>query len=928
MQLFLTCAWTLTLVSSLCTMEIPVINKDANGKVKKKSGVPSPGIRPPSTRLSQLNYKNIEGSPTNKNSASTSKLKVNSPKPQQNNQKTTEEPNPAALDDSSFDIEIVNESVVGTSDKLLLTACPCNLSDSQSHYVSCTKCTQDWHQNCVNLYGLDGNGIKQLTEWLCPRCYKCSDDLVANPKDIKIKASNATKYIETLEKLGKDLKKSVSSIEMFDSHLKHMLLDDSKLIESNNRLKSINDDVKILLGSNVIQPSQENIKSLNDDIKTLVEQVDDLSNSKRAALSSSEENLTKLKSIHEVVQNLANSDAIQLNQEHIKYLNGDIKTLSEQVDKLSKSKIAVLSSSEENLTHLKSISEDVKKLTGSDATHQNQENIKILNDDVKTLMKLVDNLSDSQRASDSSESLFSEEDNQLRSISEDVKKLLSSCVVQPCQENIISLNDDIKGLMEQVNELSKTTVAASSSEENPSPQLSQLIKQIENLTQQSSNQTAEIEALKTSLKSTPQPTRTEHISHEINIPLSYGHDQKQTITERFCPTQALPNPTKFCDSVEENCLGEDLQKTLKELLTKTKFRQLNGRAVASYGDSYYYNGSPAQRKSPMPSVLKDIIKIVHKEEHGPIPNSCVINRFQGKDSYLPEHSDNEKTIDPESTIHCISIGNDVTLTYKDKISREEKTLVAKNNSIYRMSAKSQLFFTHRIEKSSIMDDNFTRYSITLRAINKNNTNSTIILGDSNVKHIKFGKGRNTFGDMMPGTKKTTYHIHDIKPADCIGYSNAILHVGINDLKDYSKGRTEDDPPPDDIQSHFRNLTRKIEEIQTLTPHTRIHLSPVLPTGISHLNSRAMDLNSMLCDYVNKSNPSIRFFDFWDFLGSDGLLHMDFRCYNNPRDPIHLGREGIIKLVGKFRDSILRPKVDARNYNSVLSSGGVPPPPPE
>ncbi len=69
--------------------------------------------------------------------------------------------------------------------------------------------------------------------------------------------------------------------------------------------------------------------------------------------------------------------------------------------------------------------------------------------------------------------------------------------------------------------------------------------------------------------------------------------------------------------------------------------------------------------------------------------------------------------------------------------------------------------------------------------------------------------------------------------------------------------------------------------------------------------------------------NIKFMNFGDFVSTfDGLLHSRFRSFNNPRDPIHLGREGINRLICKFQEAVLKPKVDARGYNVVTSGMGV------
>ena len=68
--------------------------------------------------------------------------------------------------------------------------------------------------------------------------------------------------------------------------------------------------------------------------------------------------------------------------------------------------------------------------------------------------------------------------------------------------------------------------------------------------------------------------------------------------------------------------------------------------------------------------------------------------------------------------------------------------------------------------------NASRYSITIRSVDKNYKNSTIIIGDSNTKHLKFSTGQHremgTLGYNMPGKRVETLHISQIDERKCLG----------------------------------------------------------------------------------------------------------------------------------------------------------------
>ena len=85
--------------------------------------------------------------------------------------------------------------------------------------------------------------------------------------------------------------------------------------------------------------------------------------------------------------------------------------------------------------------------------------------------------------------------------------------------------------------------------------------------------------------------------------------------------------------------------------------------------------------------------------------------------------------------------------------------------------------------------------------------------------------------------------------------------------------------------------KKIDHIGKLSPRTTVIVSPILPTGIRALNYRARLFNRLLFS-VNKWWLEL---NFSIFATTDNLLDFQFRCFNNPGDKIHLGRNGILEL---------------------------------
>ena len=388
----------------------------------------------------------------------------------------------------------------------------------------------------------------------------------------------------------------------------------------------------------------------------------------------------------------------------------------------------------------------------------------------------------------------------------------------------------------------------------------------------------------------------------------------------------LVNPTDPIVSDKSEFINEACADKLTDFLNNQKFHQLTGRSVLSFGEVYKYTGSPKDDKYvPIPEVIKSVISKIELEHPGTRLNSCLVNKYY-KESFLPEHSDDEIRLNPQCPIFTLSIGSPRTVIFRDKTSDRETTLDTNHRSLYVMSAESQSLWSHRIDSSTSAPDNGSvRYSITFRDVDKCFTNSTVILGDSNTKYLKFGTGKGSFGKKLPGKRIETFRINHIEAKNCIGFHNVILHVGTNDLRHDSPHRPKDDPLPTDVQGHFSNLVSKISEIQHFSPKSSIIVSSILPTKDYNVNIRASEFNKLLIHYSVYVNPKIRIVQHDDFVLHNSL-NPDFATYKNPNDKYHLGRTGIKLLANLFMGNILNRTIDKRSYGSLLggSTLGVSP----
>ena len=351
----------------------------------------------------------------------------------------------------------------------------------------------------------------------------------------------------------------------------------------------------------------------------------------------------------------------------------------------------------------------------------------------------------------------------------------------------------------------------------------------------------------------------------------------------------------------------------------------NGHSVVEFGYPYHYTGSKASVPpesldipDPIQVLIDDIIKRYPNTEI----NSCLINKYDcGPDSELPPHADDEPSIEPGSTIFTVSLGFNATIKYT---SIHDGNVVKKEiapKSLYLMSRLSQSFWRHEIEKCETQKLTDIRYSITLRHISQKYLKSTVIIGDSNTNNLRFGEGKGTFGHNIPGRRICAYRIDDINPTDCCGYKHIFIHTGINDIKQDSV------TGPTKVTECFKNLLRKVDEIRTLCPKSRLYISPMLPTKDRSLNYRCVYFNKLLFDYVNRSAGKVLTHDFREFCDQYGSLSVNMGRIN-PNDKLHLGFTGVLKLVKiirkcvygkKFRESTQRLDKDTMLYSTAAAS---------
>ena len=488
------------------------------------------------------------------------------------------------------------------------------------------------------------------------------------------------------------------------------------------------------------------------------------------------------------------------------------------------------------------------------------------------------------------------------------------------------LNNDIAKLQESVNLLSRNkppTASSAPASEASAPLLESISEQLERLCANEPKVVAGIDHLKQALEQLqhePQPSHPPPPAHPSAPGHQLSHKEKPVAisSDNYIDTQLETELLTYLDSCAD------------------QFKSEGGRSCLSFGEQYKYTGSrTASSPAEVPPILRTLMDKINAEfcSNGePEMNSCLINRFDGPNCSLPQHSDNEASIHPESCIFTLSLGSACTVSFAARTGHETHEQTCQSRSLYSMTRRSQEHYTHCINNGSI--SNGRRYSITMRSVSFKNRNATCIIGDSNTGGLKFGSdAKKSFGSWLPGRQVYAPTISHIDPSEACGYKNVVILCGINDLK------KEEVKNLADINSLFSLYVNKIECIQAVNPKAHVYVCPPLPTKRAELNKKAIYFNHLICTKLLPSNFGVTFVDGFDgFLDSAGLLNQQLARnldkYQRP-DYLHLNWRGVAKLGVLIRDTVLSrmnggydrrrrrspSRTDGRSYRDVVTGGG-------
>lgn len=428
------------------------------------------------------------------------------------------------------------------------------------------------------------------------------------------------------------------------------------------------------------------------------------------------------------------------------------------------------------------------------------------------------------------------------------------------------------------------------------PQNSELLNSIQSSLNQLSQE------IKDFAGKTNAPTPT-----ESQKPPSQG--QIKSISPEPTPNENIEPPFQ---AHTENFISEEEAENLKVFFESERFTREGSREVASYGTVYKYMGAKSTNPKPIPEALQPLVDRINFGR-GYAINQILVNKFEGPDSALPKHSDNEYDINPSSEIITVSLGDSATLKFSEKYGNHESEITVCHRSMYSMTRSSQNIYDHQIASNP---QNTLRFSITMRCIHWTHLNSLYAVGDSNFGHIKFGEGRGTIGKATPGQKDFAACVEDIIPEKTMSFKNIVTMCGTNNLKAQNAN----------VMEIYQKYKGKLEEIRRRSPRSNIFVCPVLPSRDHQINERVFEFNRLLFEDLVHSNLRISLVRGLNvFLDKNFLLKSAFHDKRSDSDVLHINNFGYSSLVRCIKTALFGAKTKKEHTGGQHSSSAWGPP---
>ena len=112
---------------------------------------------------------------------------------------------------------------------------------------------------------------------------------------------------------------------------------------------------------------------------------------------------------------------------------------------------------------------------------------------------------------------------------------------------------------------------------------------------------------------------------------------------------------------------------------------------------YTYSNTTKQAL-PWTEELSDLRQIV-EQIAGTKFNSCLLNLYHSGNEGMGWHSDDEESIQPNSTIASLSLGAERKFSFKHKQTKQTTSLVLEHGSFLIMKDATQTYWLHSLPKS-------------------------------------------------------------------------------------------------------------------------------------------------------------------------------------------------------------------------------------
>jgi alkylated DNA repair dioxygenase AlkB len=130
-------------------------------------------------------------------------------------------------------------------------------------------------------------------------------------------------------------------------------------------------------------------------------------------------------------------------------------------------------------------------------------------------------------------------------------------------------------------------------------------------------------------------------------------------------------------------------------------RIVTKRKTAWYGDSnyVYIYSNTIKQALPWTRELVNLKQIVENLSNTKF-NSCLLNLYHNGNEGMGWHSDDEKSIEDNSTIASVSLGAERKFSFKHKQSNKTISLLLEHGSLLLMKDATQKNWLHSLPKSS------------------------------------------------------------------------------------------------------------------------------------------------------------------------------------------------------------------------------------